>query len=372
MHSFIIGLAFFAILPTELDAANDDEDKTPKNKGVRISTEPEDIVYNVNSQNFRDAVFRLTSAPQQQTSSSKRSASSPTASGGGGGDAIKVPKFDGIIAAVPSQPSLAPNVLAWMVPLAQQQQQQAVGQLQDNATTLGTAAAASAEGINVSKRKHSATEFGGNSKNMKMKGPLKAEPEETIDGRLPAGAELQIAAEKALLRLDNSNLETQVFRILELSMWAIDFTFMGLNFVRTIQRNLTGLYKKLGKKFKKMNVKSVTKQLKGLLLDNELAKKNPIFSDIFEQIEAQIVNVFGHSPFKMEEDEQKNLIGIMPAEQSKSAENNSKMHGVLLFFYARLFRKLAGLLEAPYKSPINPTKPQLSHREGSADLDHRR
>uniref|UniRef100_A0A183BIZ9 HORMA domain-containing protein n=1 Tax=Globodera pallida TaxID=36090 RepID=A0A183BIZ9_GLOPA len=53
----------------------------------------------------------------------------------------------------------------------------------------------------------------------------------------------------------------------------------------------------------------------------------------------------------------------MPAEQSKSAENNSKMHGVLLFFYARLFRKLAGLLEAPYKSPINPTKPQLSHRE---------
>uniref|UniRef100_A0A914HLX8 Uncharacterized protein n=1 Tax=Globodera rostochiensis TaxID=31243 RepID=A0A914HLX8_GLORO len=89
--------------------------------------------------------------------------------------------------------------------------------------------------------------------------------------------------------------------------------------------------KMLDQHVKKMKPKSVVKRLKKKFLGDDQIKSIHLCGEMIDDIENQLKAVFGQSLFNMETKPEAYLVKTK-----------------LLFFYRRLYRKLFGLLEAPY------------------------
>ncbi|KAL3068176.1 hypothetical protein niasHS_016422 [Heterodera schachtii] len=95
----------------------------------------------------------------------------------------------------------------------------------------------------------------------------------------------------------------------------------------------------LAKKLSQMNAMEVAKGIKMHLLNDGETKNNRIFAEIIEQTMANCVAVFGQTALTNGDNVNVN---------ASSNDGDDISPSVVLFFFSRLFRKLAGFLNAPF------------------------
>ncbi|KAL3091304.1 hypothetical protein niasHT_027118 [Heterodera trifolii] len=95
----------------------------------------------------------------------------------------------------------------------------------------------------------------------------------------------------------------------------------------------------LAQKLSQMNAMEVAKGIKMHLLNDGATKNHKIFAEIIDQTMANCVAVFGKTALTNDSvDGDDHADGVMFI----------KLRSVVLFFFSRLFRKLAGFLNAPF------------------------
>uniref|UniRef100_A0A183BM44 NR LBD domain-containing protein n=1 Tax=Globodera pallida TaxID=36090 RepID=A0A183BM44_GLOPA len=130
-----------------------------------------------------------------------------------------------------------------------------------------------------------------------------------------------------------------VWHIVDLSLIALDILPGAINgTLKLIAQSASSkileediVAKMLDQHVKKMKPKSVVKRLEKKFLGDDQIKSIQLCGEMIDDIEKQLKTVFGQSLFNMETKTEAYLVKTK-----------------LIFFYRRLYRKLFGLLEAPY------------------------
>ncbi|KAL3092098.1 hypothetical protein niasHT_022004 [Heterodera trifolii] len=158
---------------------------------------------------------------------------------------------------------------------------------------------------------------------------------------------LKTAADMQIMRI-KAHLMDHVTHIVLMSLRSLQIASPDTFFDGTIQqiRNGHPLEMALGppkmalaQKLSQMNVMEVAKGIKMHLLNDGETKNNRIFAEIIDQTMANCVAVFGKTALTNDSvDGDDHADGVMFI----------KLRSVVLFFFSRLFRKLAGFLNAPF------------------------
>uniref|UniRef100_A0A914ICD9 VQ domain-containing protein n=1 Tax=Globodera rostochiensis TaxID=31243 RepID=A0A914ICD9_GLORO len=179
--------------------------------------------------------------------------------------------------------------------------------------------------------------------NHKLKAPIEAESDavnvgvKTLQDRLTKAAATSMDA-----------LVKQVRPVVDLSLFclailpsSIDKPLMQIRQGQSVSKTLLD-----NTILQKMEPNHVIKCLKKWL-EEEHIKNSKIFQAKIGDVHSQIRTIFQKNPLIDEETTNSEK------QKDKQIENSDEPRAVVLFFYFRLFRKLAGFLEAPFKGEIN-------------------
>uniref|UniRef100_A0A914HLC7 Uncharacterized protein n=1 Tax=Globodera rostochiensis TaxID=31243 RepID=A0A914HLC7_GLORO len=145
-----------------------------------------------------------------------------------------------------------------------------------------------------------------------------------------------------------------MFDILDIHLMPIDQTLLHIQHDGTFAKS-----KKLTLALKQLNPDEILDSICTKLVEN-ITNRNGILKELFEKINLQAQMVFGQLIFRINKNEPVKCERIK--DESEKIENKRLK---VLYFYLRLLRNLAGLLESPYNGnfPKNNTNVSQSMRK---------
>ncbi|KAL3095463.1 hypothetical protein niasHT_026808 [Heterodera trifolii] len=170
----------------------------------------------------------------------------------------------------------------------------------------------------------------------KMEKRTKNQAPETVGRQSASAGELP---GRSSISQSEKQIVQQVLHIVGLTLAAFGKDSSSINHVLKLIYTYTSTYQDqfFGKLFGtvgEIKPKVVVAYIRNRLLNDELIRGNAMYGEMISEIDEQIGTAFGQSLLN-------ELIG------KESSEDFSKTR--VLFFYSRFYRKLIGLLEAPYK-----------------------